>query len=362
MREFKDLLKNLVELSGISGYETTVREFIASEINPFCDELWEDAFGNLIARIGKADGYKIGVYAHMDEVGMVVKKISPKGMLAFDLIGMIDDRILPGSEVKVCCTDGSEVIGVIGNKSKHLQTKEDGLLSLSYRQMLIDVGATSDEEVKQLGIEVGCPIVFPTKCNFYSNGRVLAKSLDNRVGCLTLITVFKELYEKLENSCIYGFFTAQEEVGSRGAEVVANGIDLDMIITLDTAPVLNSMDVSYGDIDLGKGPVIRLMDGMPDIMKGMISNRKIVDRMMAVAKERSIAFQADVLLNTFLDSCTAQMANNGLPGGSICFPRRYSHTAVEMCDLNDIDSAITLLAETLMSLDESPILFGKRYK
>lgn len=362
MREIKNVLRTLVETPGLSGFEKEVREFIAEKVMGSCDELWEDAFGNLIAKCGNSDGYKIGIYAHMDEVGLIITKISSHGLLSFDLMGMIDERILPGSVVHVCTKKGKRIPGVIGNKSKHLQTAQEQNSVTPYKKMVIDVGAKNAEEIAQMGIQVGCQVVFSTACTFYPNDTVLAKALDDRVGCLTLIHTINELCGKLKNITLYGFFTAQEEIGAKGATSVANGMGLDMFICLDTVPVQNGNDIGEGDTNLGNGPVIRISDAMPAFTKGMISHPEIVDRMIQVAEDKKIPYLADVLHSTYLDSCTAQFTDNGIPGGSLCFPRRYSHTPVEMCNLQDIDYAITLLEEVLLSLDESPILFGKKYK
>ena len=306
--------------------------------------------------------YKVGVYAHMDEVGLIISRVLSNGLLSFELMGMIDERILPGSVVMVCTRDGRKIPGVIGNKSKHLQNAADAAAGVDYRKMHIDVGARNAEEAAQLGIEVGCQAVFSTPCTFYENDMVLAKSLDDRVGCLTLIHLINELKGKLKNVTLYGFFTAQEETGAKGAASVASGLGLDMFICLDTAPVQNREDLREGDTNLGCGPVIRISDAMVQFTKGMVSNPQIVRRMVEVAKEQKLPYLCDVLHSTYLDSCTAQFTDRGIPGGSICFPRRYSHTAVEMCDLHDIDHAITLLCETVLSLDKEPIVFGKQYK
>lgn len=143
---------------------------------------------------------------------------------------------------------------------------------------------------------------------------------------------------------------------------MANGMNLDMSLTLDNVPVLNQTDIGADDVDLGKGPVIRVIDSLPAYLKGMISNQKIVERLERTAVENGLPYQKDVLFGTFLDSCTAQFTDNGLPGGSVCIPRRYSHTAVEMSCLEDIDQTITLMGKTILSLDREPIEFVKKYK
>lgn len=362
MEEIKVLLKELVDTPAIAGFESGIRNKITDHIVEACDELWEDSFGNLIAKIGKNNNYKIGIYAHMDEVGLIVRKITGIGLIYFELMGMIDEKILPGLQVDLISKDGTPITGVIGNKSKHLQTDEDMKNGISYKTLVIDVGARSAQEVYDMGVDVGSQIVFKDNCTFYENETVMSKALDDRLGCLTLIHVLRELSNKLENITLYGFFTAQEEIGAKGASVVADGMNLDMFICLDTCPVLTGTDITEGDVDLNGGPVIRLIDSMPAFTKGMISNPEIVKRLRSVAEQNEIAYQADVLHSTYLDSSMAQLTDNGIPGGSICFPRRYSHTPIEMSSMNDVVKAIELLCKTIESIDETPIIFGKKIK
>lgn len=362
MRNFKNELKELTEILGVSGFETKVKEFLVNMVIKSCTNLWEDSYGNLIAKCGSDKGYKIGIFAHMDEVGFIVSSVSAIGLLSFEVMGMVDEKILPGSEVLVLTKTGKAIKGVIGNKSKHLQKLEDDTAKISYRKLTIDVGARSYDEAISMGISVGSPVSFATKCTFYDNGMVLAKSLDDRVGCLALATLINEIGSKLDDVTLYGFFTVQEEIGARGASCVANGLGLDMYICLDTVPVQNGNDIGYNELNLGRGPLIRISDGMPQFMMGAISKAELVDRAIKIAEENNIPYVCDVLHCTFLDSCTAQFTDNGVPGVSICFPRRYSHTGIEMCYLPDIDNAMTLLNLLVMSLDKEPIKFGKVYK
>jgi len=361
VENLKRLVKALTNTHGISGMEQDVRDLIVSEIQSDCFALREDVLGNLIASVGAKGGYKIGVYAHMDEVGMIVRRISGRGMIHFDIVGSIDERIFIGSKVEIKTEGGKIIPGVIGNKSRHLQTSSDLSANVALNQMAIDVGAQSANEVIEMGIEVGCPIMFDTKCHFYDNNTVLAKALDNRIGCTVLITAINELNKKLENTTLYGIFTCQEEVGARGASVAGFGLDLDLCITLDTVPVQNTEQVVEGEVNLGGGPVIRLLDWNAGTKLGMITDKKISQRLRQVAQSAEIPHQIDVLSSTYLDSSTAHLTGSGIPGGSICFPRRYSHTAVEMSNMNDVESAVKLLCEFILSLDKAPIVFGKNY-
>lgn len=360
--EMREILKKLTETAGLPGMESAVRERIAEEVIEVSHSVKEDVLGNLIVKAGAEQGYKLGIFAHMDEVGLIVRRISPTGLIFFDLLGSIDDRILLGSEVDVITVEGKAIRGVIGNKSRHLQSTSDLRSEVNYKHMVIDIGATDAQEVVKLGIEIGCGVVFTTACRFYDNGTVLAKALDDRIGCTVLIEAVKRVNCRLKNTTIYGIFTCQEEIGAKGAKTAAFDYGLDLCITLDTVPVQNADQVMPGEVNLNNGPVIRLFDWQPTVKLGMCSNRDITNRLREVAQEYNIPHQVDVLTSTYLDSANAHLTGGGVPGASICFPRRYAHTAVEMSNMSDIENALELLCQFIFSLDTKPLKFGKTYK
>lgn len=360
--EIQEILKELTETAGLPGMEDDVRKRIIEKVLNVCSSVKEDVLGNLIVKAGADQGYKIGIFAHMDEVGLIVRRISPTGLIFFDLLGSIDDRILLGSEVDVISVDGKVVRGVIGNKSRHLQSAADLQSEVNYKHMTIDIGANNMQEVAELGIEVGCGVAFATDFRIYDNGIILAKALDDRIGCTVIIEAIKRINLHLNNTTIYGFFTCQEEIGAKGAKTACYDYGLDLCITLDTVPVQNADQVMTGEVNLNKGPVIRLFDWQPTVKLGMCSNKEITNRIRKVAQENNIPHQIDVLNSTYLDSANAHLTGGGVPGASICIPRRYSHTAVEMSSISDIENTIELLCQFVLSLDLRPIKFGRVYK
>ncbi len=355
------LLKRLSETPGPSGQEQKVREVIIEEIKPYCRELREDALGNLIAKVGAEDGYRVGVLAHMDEVGLIVTKISDSGLLGFELVGIVDESSLVGCEVDILTSEGKLVRGVIGNKSRHLQTTEELNKPVSYKQLWIDIGASSFSDVLEQGIDIGCGVVFGTKFHRYPNGTVKGKALDDRHSCAVLVEALKYLSSELKNVTLYGLFTVQEEIGAKGARVVSFDLRPQMTITLDAVPTENPDKLGSRDVDINRGPVIRIFDWYPATMYGMFTHPMIKARLLKVAQEEQIRYQKDVLTRTFLDSSQVHLTAGGIPGGSICFPRRYAHGPVEVCHLNDIKGGLELLIKFVESLETDPIKFGKTY-
>ena len=356
------LLHRLSETPGPPGQEQQVRDLIVEELKAFSQELTEDSLGNLIAKTGADDGYRIGILAHMDEVGFIVSGISDKGLIDFEMAGNIDPRSLLAREVDIVNTEGKLVRGIIGNESRHLQTGENSSVQLSHNQLSIDIGVNSFDEVLGQGITVGCGIVFATRFHRYPYGAVLGKALDNRIGCAVLVEALKSVGSSLRNTTVYGMFTIQEEIGAKGAGVVAFDILPQMTITLDSVPTKNPEKINARDTDLNHGPVIRLFDWHTSTKKGMFTHPNIRNRLLEVARKEKIPHQVDVLTRTYLDSSQAHLTAGGIPGGSICFPRRYSHSPVELSHMDDIENGLNLLVAFIKSLDENPIMFGRNYK
>jgi len=357
----EDLLKNLSEAPGPPGREGQVREIIVEELKPYCKELREDPLGNLISKVGADDGYRIGILAHMDEVGMIITTVRDNGLLGFGLVGMIDDRVLIGRVVNILNSDGRLIPGVIGSKSRHLQTPQELNVSVPHKQLWIDIGVDSRDEVLKQGIDIGCGVVFSTQFHIYPNGTILGKALDNRMSCAVLIEALKSLHSGLKNTTIYGMFTIQEEIGAKGARVVAYDLQPHMTITLDNVPTKNRDELGPHDTDLNRGPVIRIFDWYPPYSYGMFTHSAIETRLRQVAQDEKIDHQIDVVIGTYLDSSQVHLTARGIPGGSICFPRRYSHSPAELGHLNDLRGGLRLLTKFIESVEKDPIQFGRSY-
>ena len=361
MNEIANSLKTLTEIAGTPGQEDAVRYYIADIIRPSCKELREDSIGNLIAEVHPGRDYSIGILAHMDEVGFIVSKITEKGLICFELMGNIDPGVLVGTEVDIIAQDGKSIRGVIGNQSRHLQISKGEKHRGRNQQLYIDIGAETDNKVLGHGVAIGSGVVFATKFQRYTNGTITGKALDNRIGCAVLMSALRTLKDTIKNINVLGMFTCQEEIGAKGARVVAYNSQPCMTITLDTVPVKNPDACDNRDINLNRGPVIRVFDRYPQLEYGMYTHPAIRKSLLRVAEAKKIKHQIDVMASTYLDSSQVHLSRGGIPGGSICFPRRYAHSQVEMCHLNDIKDSFNLLIEFIAELDRDPISFGRRY-
>jgi endoglucanase len=326
----KQLLKQLTETFGPSGYEDNVRELVRVEIKPLADEIKVDALGNLIVRKKPTkeskDTKRIMIAAHMDEIGLMVSHIDDNGFIHFSPIGGIFRRYASGARVHFL--DGIQ--GVLGF---------DSLTSLNevpaINKVYIDVGATSK---KDCPVKVGDVAAFDRRFTEMGN-RLVAKSMDNRAGVLVAIETLRLL--KSTPHDVYFVFTTQEEVGVRGAATSAFGIDPDVGIALDVTPTGDTPNSLKMEMALGKGPCIKIKD------VGAISDPRIVKWMIRTAEKHKVPYQREVLLVGGTDARAIQITRAGVPVGCISIPVRYVHSTSEMVDYSDIQNSVKLLTALL---------------
>lgn len=330
-----ELIKKLVEAYGPSGFEDRMRDLIRPEIEPYVDEIRVDALGNLIARKrpagapeGRRDPLKVMIAAHMDEIGVMVSHITKEGFLRFTNIGGVFPQTLLGSRVQFA--DG--VIGVIGSDRLDDRSQVHPL-----NKHFIDVGATGPEDAP---VRVGDAAGFVR--SFTAQGqRLTAKSMDDRIGCAVAIETLRQLSGNQVPHDLYFVFSVQEEVGTRGAEAAANGIQPDVGIALDVTVTGDVPECRPMEVKLGGGPAIKVKDS------GMIAHVGLVRLMRRRAEEAGIAYQLEVLEGGSTDARSMQIAGPGSAAGCISIPCRYVHTQSETVDAGDVEGCVRLLTALL---------------
>lgn len=326
----KKLLQTLTETFGPSGYEDRVREIVRREVESLADEIKVDALGNLIARkrpnkVTK-ETRKIMIAAHMDEIGVIVSHVDEKGFVRFAPIGGVFRRYVVGGRVRFL--NGTQ--GVIGFD------RLDNLNELpTLDKIYIDVGATNPNDCP---VKVGDVAAFDRSYSEFGN-RLVAKSMDDRVGVLVAIETLRTL--KSTPHDVYFVFTTQEEVGTRGAATSAYGVDPDVGIALDVTPSGDTPQSLKMEMALGKGPCIKIQDA------GMIADPRVVQWMIQTAEKNKIPYQREVLLMGGTDARAIQAARAGVPAGALSIPVRYVHSPSEMIDFSDVQNAIKLLTAIL---------------
>lgn len=339
----KEFLAKLIETPGISGYEYQVSQEIANAFKPYCDEVMVDDFYNVYGKkIGGATDRKpkIMLAAHMDEIGLMVKKIEKGGFIKFTNIGGVDPRILPAQEVWV---HGKETLfGVIGAKPPHLQTQSETDKAIPIDDMAIDVGLP-EEEVRKL-VNVGDLITFKSPLISMQGDIVNGKSIDDRAGVVLLYQTMQELDRLKFDAEVYFVATVQEEVGTRGAIISTYRVNPDIGIAIDVTHA-NTPDAPREEtFPIDKGPTIAV---------GPNLHPKLTKKLMDVAKENNIEFHTEVEPGpTGTDARSMQISRAGVPTVLIGLPLRYMHTTVESLSMSTIKKSAKLLALFIASMEE----------
>ena len=326
----KKLLQKLTEAFGPSGYEDRVREIVRTEVEPFADELKVDVLGNLIVRKRSGrqskDSRRIMIAAHMDEIGLIVSHVDENGFIRFSPIGGVFRRYVLGNRVRFL--NGTQ--GVIGfdrlDNVNELPTLD---------KVYIDVGATGKKDGP---VKIGDIAAFDRPFTELGN-RLVAKSMDDRVGVLVAIEALRAL--KSTPHDVYFVFTTQEEVGTRGAATSAYGVDPDVGIAVDVTPAGDTPNALKMEMALGKGPCIKIQD------PGMIADPRVVRWMIRAAEKAKLPYQREVLLVGGTDARAIQLTRAGVPSGCISIPVRYVHSPSEMVDYSDVQNAVKLLTAVL---------------
>jgi putative aminopeptidase FrvX len=333
------LLSELCSAPGVAGFEGPVQDLIRRRLLEMGIEPSADRLGNLVAHL-PGEGPKVLLVAHSDEVGLIVRKIHPAGYLFIERIGGLSSEVLSGQRVQVWTTSGP-VDGVICAFPQHLKKSRP---SLELSDLFIDTGVQSRQEVLDLGIETGLPVTFQPSFHEH-RGRVSGKSLDDRIGCYLLLRLAECLREAVLPCDLYLSFVVQEENLLRGAEPVAYSLQPDYVIGLDGTLAFDTPDLLDGqnEVVLGSGTVIKVMDHLRGMGIGFIPHLGLRRHLEAQAAAAGIPFQREVVTGLSTAASPLPFIRSGLPTAAVSFPLRYTHSPVEMADIQDIQHTLDLL-------------------
>jgi putative aminopeptidase FrvX len=329
----RELIRRLVETDGPSGVEERIRAVIRAEVESLADELRVDPLGSLVVRKQGADGRRGGegqrivLDAHMDEIGVMVTYVDEKGFARFTRIGGVRSLTCVGA--RVAFADGT--MGVIGVEAKREKANEIP----KFDQLYIDVGATGRDDCP---VRVGDAAVF-VRPLFAQGTRLVAKAMDDRIGCAVLIETLRRL-ERTPHD-VYFVFSVQEETTLSGARTSTYGIEPDLAIAVDVTGTGDTPECRPMAVELGKGPAVKVKD------RGMIAHPAVRDLLVQRAQEADIPYQLEVLEYGTTDAAAMQLVRAGVPSGCLSIPCRYIHTPSEMVDEEDVENSVRLLLEVL---------------
>lgn len=343
------LLQELSAAPAPSGFERPVRDILNREFQAAGLRVSKDGMGSIIGVLpGPGDGPRIMLAAHMDEVGAMVRFVTPEGMVKFQLLGGWLDQALVDQRWMILTSKGP-VTAVSGLKSVHVTPPEERSRVTPREDVFLDVGANSKAEAEALGIRPGDPIAPVGSFATLASGRYVGKALDDRVGCVMLIETLRRLKDQgiRTPNTIYFVGTVQEEIGSRGAHTAVALVQPALGLSLEAGIAADHPGgrADYAQERLGAGPVIYLADS------GMLVNLKLRDFLFQVGQKYNIPLQTEVTELGFEDSKEFQAFAGGIPAANIGIATRYLHAHNSVIDRADLDLTIDLLIKVLTQLD-----------
>lgn len=342
----KKFLNDLLNTRSPTGCEKELNDVVEKYVKPFVDDFKKDVLGNRIATLKGASKKTLMLASHSDEIGFIITSIDANGYLYFDKLGGHDDCMIAGRRVNILTKNGI-VKGVTGKKAIHLMTPAERKTVPEIGSQWIDIGVSTKAEAQKL-VRIGDSAVFEYSPVELSENRLASKALDDKAGCYSVFNALKQLSkEKKLGYTVCAVATTQEEIGTRGAQTSAFGVNPTVAIAVD---VEHSSD--YPTAKVGVNPDIKLGGGVV-ISRGPNMNPVVFERLVECAEKNKIAYQINAEARpTGTDARVIQMARSGIPTGLLGIPLRYMHTPSEVCDLRDLQACADLIAAFAKTLKE----------
>jgi putative aminopeptidase FrvX len=329
-----------------TGFEWKGQQMWLEYLKPYIDDHFVDNYGTAVGVINPTAEYKVVIEAHADEISWFVNYITNDGLIYVIRNGGSDHQIAPSKRADIH-TDNGIVKAVFGWPAIHTRLGGEKEEAPTLKNIFLDCGCTSKEEVEALGIHVGCVITYEDEFMVLNNRYYVGRALDNRAGGFMIAEVARLLKEnnvKLPFG-LYIVNAVQEEIGLRGAEMIAHRIKPNVAIVTDVThdtntPMINK--ITQGDLSAGKGPVISYA---PAVQNNL--NKLLIES----AQKAGIPFQRQASSrSTGTDTDAFAYSNDGVPSALISLPLRYMHTTVEMIHKDDVDNVIRLIYESLLNI------------
>lgn len=330
-----------------TGFEWQGQRLWLDYLKPYVDDTYIDNYGTAMGVINPDAKYKVVIEAHADEISWFVNYITKDGLIYVIRNGGSDHQIAPSKRVNIH-TDKGMVKAVFGWPAIHTRSGEKEEAP-TLKNIFLDCGATSQEEVEALGIHVGCVVTYEDEFMVLNDRYYVGRALDNRAGGFMIAEVARLLHEN-KKKLPFGLYivnSVQEEIGLRGAEMIAHHIKPNVAIVTDVThdtqtPMINK--ITQGDLACGKGPVLSYAPAV------QINLNKLL---MEVATSKEIPFQRQASSRyTGTDTDAFAYSNGGVPSALISLPLRYMHTTVEMIHKEDVDNVIRLIYEAVLKIED----------
>ncbi len=353
-KRIRNALADLMLIPGLSGFEDRVRSYLREKLISIGVETYSDRLGNLVASFA-GNGPVVMLFAHMDQLGFIVRKVEDDGFLLIERLGGVPEKALPSQSVLVCIDGGKDIQGVIANKSHHATETDEKYKVLPYKELYVDVGLKSKDEVEAQGVKIGSPVVYSPQFLEIGQDRIAGTSIDDRAGCSVCLEIVRYLSTRTQGPPVHVVFTVQEEYNLRGALPIAQQLLPDIAIQLDLVMATDTPDMkSLGNVSLGGGPAMSLFSFHGrGTLNGVIPHPAMVSLFETTANELKFTLQRSVHTGALTDLSYVQHVGKGVAAIDIGFPMRYSHSSLEVCDINDLVSLCKLIIGALNKIDES---------
>jgi endoglucanase len=339
-----ELLRALLSCPSPSGYEQGAAQLWRTAVDEYA-ETSEDRLGSVLARLpGRGDGPTVAIFTHIDEIGLIVKAISPDGYLLVDPLGGWDPQILVGQRIEVLTAAGA-IPGVIGRRAPHQSTPEERKAVVALKDLRVDIGAQSREQAAAL-VDIGDPAVIAATPLALPNGRVVSRSLDNRISAYVAAQVIAGLASgDGAAGPVVAVASVQEETSLSGARVAGYTLEPDAAIVIDVTHASDGPGAGYeanGEHPLGSGPTI---------LRGPHASERLVRVLREAAAELAIPHTLEVAGgSTATDADAVHNSRQGIPTAIISVPLRYMHSPVEMVQLSDVEHTVALVIALIQRL------------
>lgn len=343
-----DLLKQLCAIHAVSGREDRMTAFVYAFIQDYVDEAWVDNLGNVVGILKgrETPDQRLMLQAHMDELGLIVRYITPEGYLLIERVGGVPEKSLLGQRVEVLTERGQLVPGFIGTKSHHITSAEEKFVVPKIHDLFIDLGVQSAAEVERLGVQVGDPVTYTPNFERFGDGMICSKALDNRVGVFILLEVLRALAKERPPCSIVFSFSVLEEFSIRGSLPTVNATQPNAILSVDiTIAVDTPLDRPLHPVKLRHGPAVKMMDFHGrGTLGGLFSSPKWRAFIEQTARQHHIPLQREVIVGVITDPAfQLYLGERGYIIAGVSVPQRYSHASIQMCHETDIQNTFELV-------------------
>jgi putative aminopeptidase FrvX len=334
-------LKALMMIPGLSGHEGRVAAAIAARMPIACRT---DTMGNLIATF-PGTGPSVMLFTHMDQLGLIVRKIDEDGLIRVHRMGGIPERALASQSVVLSTSDGRDIPGVLANKSHHATGPDEKYTVLKATEMFIDTGHGSKQAVEDAGIRIGTPVTYAPSVVELAGGRIAGTAVDDRAGCAVLLDVAHSLATRESGPTVHVVFSTQEEFNLRGAVVAAQALKPDIAIQIDLMLACDTPDIAdLGEMALGGGPGMSLYSFHGrGTLNGVLPHPGLVDLFEKIASTEDMPLQRSAQVGVLTDLSYVQTVGSGVASIDLGFPMRYSHSSLEVCQVSDLEDLSNLL-------------------